>query len=218
MKRKGIIFDLDGTLIDSLDDIADACNRTLLAHGFPTHPADAYKHFIGDGLRNLIIRALPEDHRDDQTIAACSATYSADYGRHWDIKTHLYPGMADALSALAARGLRLNVLSNKPDEFTQACARRYLAPWSFSVIMGASDRFAHKPDPAAALEIARILKLPTGRILYVGDMPVDMITARNAGFLAIGATWGFRSGPELLAAGAHHVIDHPAALVPLAHL
>jgi phosphoglycolate phosphatase len=210
MQYQAVLFDLDGTLIDSLQDLADATNRTLLAHGFPTHPVDAYRYFVGDGARNLILRALPPEHqRDDALIARCLETYSKDYGSNWNVRTCLYPGIAEMLDGLAARGLTLTLLSNKPDLFTQACARKYLSKWDFRVIMGAKPPFAHKPDPAAALEITRRVGLPADHFLYLGDTATDMQTALNAGMYPLGASWGFRPRQELRDAGARAILEHP---------
>ena len=217
MRYQAIIFDLDGTLIDSLADIAAATNRTMSAHGFPTHPIEAYRNFIGDGVRKLIVRALPEPMRTDEAIVAkCLETYGRDYGSSWNVKTCLYPGMAGALSELSRMGLKLAVLSNKPDEFTQSCAAQFLAQWRFDLVMGASPRFPHKPDPSSALEIARRFELSPAEFLYVGDMPVDMQTARNAGMRAIGVSWGLRSREQLVEAGADRVIDSPGELATIA--
>lgn len=217
MKYRGIIFDLDGTLIDSLADIAAATNRTLTAHGFPVHPDSAYRQFIGDGVRKLIQRALPDSARTSEAvISACIESYNADYGAHWNVQTALYPGIAEALDQLKALGLKLAVLSNKPDPFTQSCAAEFLKRWQFDVVMGASTRYPHKPDPTAALAIAATLHLKPTEMMYLGDMPVDMQTARNAGMLAIGATWGLRTREELEQAGAQKIVDHPDQLLRIA--
>ncbi len=217
MSYGAVIFDLDGTLIDSLADIAAATNRTMVAHGYPTHPIDAYRNFIGDGARNLIKRALPASVRDDEaTVSACLETYSREYAAAWNVRTCLYPGISSLLTKLKQMGLKLAVLSNKPDEFTQSCASQFLADWRFDIVMGASPRFPHKPDPASALQIADAFALPPGRIIYVGDMPVDMSTARNAGMYAVGVAWGMRTRGQLIDAGADIVIDRPDELIAIA--
>lgn len=217
MRYKAIIFDLDGTLIDSLDDIASSVNRVLSACGFPAHAPLAYREFIGEGVGQLIRRALPPSAcADELLVARCLQQYAADYRTSWNIATRLYPGIPAALDDLSKAGLKLAILSNKPDEFTQACASLFLADWSFDVVMGASTRFPNKPDPASALEIARLLGLVPSEMLYLGDMPVDMHTARNSGMLAIGAAWGFRTRQQLLDSGANIVIDHPSELAAIA--
>lgn len=216
MQYQAVLFDLDGTLIDSLADIALATNRTMEMHGFPPHPIEAYKHMIGDGVRKLILRALPADKREETSIIdRCIAAYASDYGKNWNIHTQLYSGIAEMLDGLVARGMRLAVLSNKPDPFTQTCAQCYLSKWQFDVVMGAGTQFPNKPDPASALEIARRLKLSPQQFLYLGDMAVDMETACNAGMTFLGAAWGFRTAEELRAVGAKHVINYPPELLTL---
>ena len=215
MHHQAAIFDLDGTLLDSLEDIAQATNRTLQAQGFPTHPLTAYMQFIGDGMTKLILRALPPEHRTEPTISRCVEFYRQDYGANWNVHTRLYDGIADLLDGLLARRIQLAILSNKPDEFVQHCVRQYLSAWPFAVIMGASSDFPHKPDPSAALAIARRMQLPAAQILYLGDMEVDMATAHAAGMTAIGAGWGFRSREQLTAAGADFVIDSPHEMLQL---
>lgn len=214
MAYKGIIFDLDGTLIDSMADIAAATNRTMAKHGFAEHPVESFRHFIGDGVRKLILRALPESERsNEQVISSCLSCYADDYRTTWNVKTSLFPGIADAIEQLSAKGLKLAVLSNKPDEFTQACVLHYLKQWRFDTVMGASTRFPHKPDPTSAIHIARSWGIEPAEVVYVGDMQVDMQTARNAGMLAVGATWGLRTREELIKAGAQRTVDRPEELV-----
>lgn len=213
MPYQAVLFDLDGTLIDSLDDLAQATNRTLAQHGFPIHPTDAYKLFVGDGVRNLILRALPEAARSDQALVdRCLHTYAADYGTNWNAHTRLYPGIADMLDALVTRGIHLTLLSNKPHVFTQACASEFLAKWHFDIVMGAQASFPHKPDPSAALDIAHRLNIAPASFLYLGDTSTDMQTACNAGMFPVGVTWGFRSREELESSGARRIITHPLEL------
>lgn len=210
-----VLFDLDGTLLDTLADLGNAVNRTLEAHGLPTHPLDAYRNFVGDGVYKLIERALPADRRDPQTFESCLQTYRKDYARNWNVQTRPYPGIAELLDELIARRIRLAVLSNKPDEFTQVCVRQLLGRWRFDVVLGARDDIPPKPDPASALEIARRLELSPGQFIYLGDSGVDMQTARAAGMTCVGALWGFRTREELQAAGAQKLIRHPLELLEL---
>lgn len=216
MPLQAVLFDLDGTLIDSLLDLANATNRTLAKYGFPAHPVEAYKIFVGDGVRKLVTRALPAERRQDEALLGrCLQTYAEDYGSHWNVATHLYDGVAGLLDGLTARGIRLAVLSNKPEVFTLSCVRAYLAKWKFEVVLGAGGAFPHKPDPAAALEVARRMNLSPSEFLYLGDTATDMQTACNAGMVAVGATWGFRTRGELQTAGARYLIDRPAELLAL---
>jgi phosphoglycolate phosphatase len=210
-----VLFDLDGTLIDSLADIADAANRVLVSREFPPHPRDAYRGFIGEGVPTLFARALPEGAGTPERIAACAEGFRAEYADAWHAATRVYDGIPELLDAIVARGLKLAVLSNKPDAFTKDCVRHYLDRWPFAPVYGDRAGVARKPDPAGALAIAAELGCAPGAVLYVGDSSVDMTTARRAGMPAAGVSWGFRSADELREHGAGAVIDHPAELLPI---
>jgi len=212
---RAVIFDLDGTLLDTLDDIGDSVNRVLMERGFPAHPILRYREFIGEGVVRLIKCALPEPSRDPVTLQACVAAYQAEYARNWNVKTRPYAGVPDMLNAMVARGLKLAVLSNKPDPFTQQCVRELLPSWNFAVVIGASDAFPRKPDPAGALETARRLAVAPEECLYVGDSGVDMQTARAARMFAAGVLWGFRGGEELRREGAQALVREPLKLISL---
>jgi phosphoglycolate phosphatase len=215
MPFRATIFDLDGTLLDTLDDIANAANSVLAARGFPPHPNASYRRFIGDGVLKLIVRALPATHQDETTVEACVRAYVQEYERTWNALTNAYAGVPEMLDALVARGLKLAVLSNKPDRFTQRCVDELLAKWTFDVVLGASDQFPRKPDPASAIETAKRLGVPPADCLYVGDSGVDMQTARAAGMSAVGALWGFRGQEELLKDGAQLLIEQPSEVLAL---
>jgi phosphoglycolate phosphatase len=212
---QAVIFDLDGTLLDTLEDIGDAVNRVLSAGGFPGHPIDAYRFFVGDGVAMLITRALPEDQRDAETIRSCLDAYRADYDRHWKVKTRLYDGVGVMLNELAARGLKLAILSNKPHEFTQECVREFLSTWSFDAVIGQRDGVPLKPDPAGALAIAHTLGIPPAACLYLGDTAVDIKTAIAAGMMPVGVLWGFRPMEELRESGATILIQQPLEILGL---
>lgn len=206
-----IIFDLDGTLIDSLADIADATNNALSAFGMPVHPVDAYRQFVGNGVQVLLERAMPADHRGpppDRFIE----TFKHLYRRHLNVKTRPYAGIDDMLRRLADKGIKLAILSNKPDEFTKVCATRFFPGIAFSAVYGQRDGVPRKPDPRPALEIAAVAGESPERCVFVGDSAVDMATGRAAGMCCIGVSWGFREPGELVAAGADLIIDHPHEL------
>jgi phosphoglycolate phosphatase len=213
---QAILFDLDGTLIDSLEDLADAVNAMLVEHGFPTQPLALFPQFIGDGVGKLVERALPENARTPENIRACMADYQRHYGATWDQKTKPYPGMVDTLHGLRARGFKTAVLSNKPDHFTQLCCERFFPSGSFDKVLGARDHVPRKPDPMAALEIANFLGVPASACAYVGDSGLDMAMARNAGMLPVGALWGFRGEQELREHGALRLVARAADLLELA--
>ncbi|MDR0661687.1 MAG: HAD family hydrolase [Prevotellaceae bacterium] len=209
------IFDLDGTLVDSLADIGDAMNRVLAEAGYPTHSYDSYRFFVGNGIRNLVIQSLPESSRTDDIVEKCYSRMLADYGQNYINKTHLYSGISQLLDNLTAKNIKLAMLSNKADAITQKVYKELLSKWSFEVVMGASDSFPRKPDPSSALYITKTVGVTPNVACYVGDSNVDMETARAAGFIAIGATWGFRSKSELIEAGAMYTIDKPIELMAL---
>ncbi len=213
MKYRAVIFDLDGTLLDTLDDLADAANRVLADAGLPVHPRNAYRYFVGNGLPMLIRRILPQDRRGDEEVGRLSLAFREDYGQNWHVKTKLYAGVAAMLTGLRERGVVLAVLSNKPDDFTRICVRRFLGGWRFEVVLGQRSGVPKKPDPAGALEIAGLLDLPPAEILYLGDSDTDMKTARAAGMFPVGAAWGFRTAEELRASGAAELAGRPEELL-----
>ena len=208
-----IIFDLDGTLLDTLADIAHAANSVLLGQGYPTHPIDAYRHFVGEGVRILFRRALPETDRSDEVVEACALAFRDAYSRLWNVHTRLYTGVAELLATLTARQLKQAVLSNKPDLFTRCCVDEYFPQDAFQAVFGQRDGVPQKPDPAGAYEIAEQLSIPADRFLFLGDTAVDMQTARAAGMYPVGALWGFRPLEELQEGGAEVVIHQPTELL-----
>lgn len=216
MSRKtAIVFDLDGTLLDTLDDIAAAMNRVLAARGFATHPVARYKQLVGDGMEMLVRRALPAEVADEALIAEAMAAMRADYGAHWNVETRPYEGVPALLDALVARGLQLFVLSNKPEETTKLAVAELLASWSFLAVWGARKGMPKKPDPAALETLIAEHGLSREALLYVGDTNTDMRTAQAAQVFAVGVTWGFRDEAELRASGADHIIHRPEALLDL---
>ena len=217
MRYKAILFDLDGTLLDTLEDLATAANRALGTLGLPAHPTDAYRVFVGDGLRTLAERILPGEQRSAAQVDALVAAFEREYSRTWNERTAPYAGVPEMLDRLTGDGYRMSVLSNKPDAFTRLCVEQLLPHWTFAPLYGQRPGVPKKPDPAAALAIAVELGLDPAEVLYLGDTATDMHTARAAGMAAVGVLWGFRSADELHAAGARHLITHPGELAPLLH-
>lgn len=215
MRYQAVLFDLDGTLLDTLEDLAVAANRVLTRQGLPSHPVDAFRTFVGDGLLALVERILPEDLRTPAMIQESATAFEEEYARNWHEHSQPYPGIANLLDRLTTAGLRMSILSNKPDAFTRLCVQQLLPQWTFEPLLGQRPGVPKKPDPGAALEIARLLGLAPTDILYVGDSGVDMRTARSAGMDAAGVLWGFRDAGELRQAGAHHLIARPEELLPL---
>ena len=215
MSFKAVCFDLDGTLLNTLDDLADAMNRTLAAHDLPTHPVDAYRTFVGSGLHVLVCRAAPAATDDSQLAEALVDGMRAEYGKRWAEKTRPYEGVSEMLAAIQQRGLPMAVLSNKPHEFTELCVAELLPHWKFERIYGVREDVPPKPDPTGARRLCEELGFAASEFLYVGDSSIDMETAVAAGMYPLGVTWGFRSADELTASGAEQLIHHPAELLEL---
>lgn len=212
---EAVLFDLDGTLIDTLNDIGDAVNRVLSNKKFPTHAISAYRKFVGDGSRILIERALPKKYRKEKIIDDCYKEYIEDYTRNYNVKSKLYLGIPNLLDTLKAKGLNLGILSNKPDAITKSCAKTFLSKWDFDVVFGQRDSVPRKPDPQGALEVAKRLSIPPSHFLYLGDTAIDMKTAVSAGMFPVGVLWGFRPRKELKEGGARKIIDEPLDVLNL---
>ncbi len=212
MSFRGVIFDLDGTLADTLADIAACGNHALAAFDRPPLPRDRYRYLAGQGARYLVREALgaPDDDPRVERGLALFRAYQLEHGM--DL-TRPYPGVPELLDELVRRGVRLAVLSNKPHAATVAMIAARFARWPFDAVRGHREGEPLKPDPAGALAIARELGLSPSAWLFVGDTRVDMLTARAAGMRAIGALWGFRDAEELRAAGADALIAAPGELL-----
>jgi len=212
---KAVIFDLDGTLLDTLKDLALSMNRTLEALGLPQHPLDAYRYFVGEGATILVTRALPESMRSPEKIEEARELFFRDYARHWMDNTGPYPGIPELIEALAGRDLALGVLSNKPHDFTVACVERFLEPERFRAVWGERRGIPRKPDPAGALAMAEQLGASPEECIYVGDTAIDMKTATGAGMFPVGVLWGFRDEAELKDSGAKELISEADQLLDL---
>jgi phosphoglycolate phosphatase len=210
---EAIVFDLDGTLLNTLEDLADAMNRVLKERGFPTHADDSYRYFVGEGSLMLVKHALPEDRQESEVVRSCLEAFFVDYGKNWMVKTRPYDGVSAMLDALMEQGIRMAILSNKRDEIVKKTVSKLLSKWSFDAVVGQRDEVPAKPDPTAALAIAELLHLSPREFLYVGDSAVDMQTALGAGMFPVGVLWGFRSREELLKAGARALIGRPLDLL-----
>ena len=212
-KVRAVLFDLDGTLADSLADLATATNWALAQLGCPTHPVESYRYMVGDGARELCARALPADKQglQDEVLRRMRQHYD----RHCFDLTKLYAGIPELISALAERRHRLAVLSNKPDDFTKRMIAHYFQPSPFAVVRGQLPNVPLKPDPTAAQQIAQELGIPPAHWLYLGDTNTDMRTARAAGMHAVGVLWGFRARDELVESGAEHIVARPEDVLAL---
>jgi phosphoglycolate phosphatase len=213
---KGVIFDLDGTLLDSIEDITAASNRVYGPHGLGVFSIDEMKTLVGDGAEELIRRVFVSRGRpapDDATVASILADYRREYQACWRDHSRPFDGVPELLAELARRGVRTAVLSNKSDIYTERMTSALLPGHRFDIVRGARPGVPLKPDPAPALAIAAELGLTPAACAFVGDTNVDMQTARAAGMRAVGALWGFRTADELRANGADVLIAAPADLL-----
>ncbi|MBN1533263.1 MAG: HAD family hydrolase [Spirochaetes bacterium] len=215
MKFNAVIFDLDGTLLDTIGDIAGAANAVLESMGFQAHPVESYRRFLGDGIEVLARRALPESMDDPADVSRIASMIREEYGRRWSASTDHYPGIRSLIEELRGAGIRIAVLSNKPHDFTVLMVRHYFRDEPFNPVMGLRPGVPRKPDPAAALEIAGILGIEPTRCVFLGDSDNDMLTAVSAGMYAVGAGWGYRGERELLENGARTVLQSPGELMEL---
>lgn len=215
MNTELVIFDLDGTLLDTIGDLAVACNAMLALRGLPQHSYEEYCHFVGNGILRLVERALPEVLRTPENVAAARADFVKYYIDHIDCHTKPYAGIPELLAELTRRGVRMAVASNKFQEGTSKLIARFFPGVEFVAVFGQRPDVPLKPDPAVVDEILARARTPKERVLYVGDSGVDMQTARAAGVRSAGVTWGFRDREELQAAGACYLVDRPEQLIAL---
>ena len=208
-----VLFDLDGTLLDTLADIAGAGNHVLTTFGLPPRPVADYRHLAGQGARWLMEQALGASHQDriDEGVALLKA-WQLEHGLD---HTRPYEGIPELLDALSARALPMAILSNKPHPATLIAVRERLGRWRFAAVQGAQDNLPLKPDPTVALAIAAKLSIDPARVLYIGDTRADMETAHRASMYPVGALWGFRDENELRDAGAKVLVEHPAEVILL---
>lgn len=207
--KQAVIFDLDGTLINSLPDIASAMNKALAQLGLPAHPQEAYKLFTGDGAKNLTLRALggKTEHFDP-----VYSFYTQEYGRNSRVNTAPYPGVVDMLKQLEAAGMQLCVLSNKGDADVQQVVAHYFPDIHFAHVQGVREGGPVKPDARGPLEVAQAIGLHPDAFWYVGDTATDMRCAKNAGMESVAVTWGFQTREMIEEAGADHWADSSQAL------
>ena len=206
-----VIFDLDGTLLNTLEDLADAGNWVCRRNGWPEHSLEEFRAMVGHGLSNLVERFSPEGCRSPLMLVNTLAQFSEYYGQHNMDKTAPYTGMTDLVAELGRRGLKLAVYSNKADDFSRQIVEHYF-PGAFALVRGKVRGVPVKPDPTGVRQLLVELEADPARTLFVGDSSVDMETAHNAGLTACGVTWGFRSRESLVAAGADFLADTPEQL------
>ena len=213
MKYKLVLFDLDGTVLDTLEDLTDATNAAMAMHGYPTHSIDAVRSFVGNGIGSLIRCAVPSG-MDEAKIHTVLGDFKKYYGAHCADKTRPYAGVLEMLAALRAAGIRTAVVSNKADFAVKELAERYFKG-SFDMAIGEREGIARKPAPDSVFEVMRAMDVTPSECVYIGDSDVDVLTAKNAGIDGIFVTWGFRSEACLREAGAKTIVSTPAAITAL---
>ena len=216
VKTKAALFDLDGTLVDSLQDIATSMNEVLKARGFPQYPVDAYRLFVGDGMNTLVRRVLPPD------VDSCSELISDmvremkdSYALHWREHAFPYAGIREMLKAINAAGIRVGILSNKPDDFVREMVEFVFPEIKFTTVRGVQVGGPIKPSPEGACAVLQDWGLAPEEVLYVGDTNTDMLTGKNTGMFTVGVTWGFRDREELESSGADQVVETPSEILAL---
>ena len=212
-----IIFDLDGTLINTIDDLGQACNHALSACGYPTHKIEDYPRLVGNGINKLIERALPQEHRNEETVMQLRAFFVPYYDEHNCDLTHPYDGIPELLAALKAAGNTLAVASNKYQAATEKIVAQFF-PDMFDVVLGERENVARKPDPQIVYDIVEAMRrlgneVTDKEILYIGDSLVDAETAKAAKLPFVACTWGFCTREQLLTAQANHMVDHPLEIL-----
>ena len=213
MNYEAAIFDLDGTLVNSLDDLANSANDTLHAYGFPVHEVEAYRYFVGNGSRKLIERILPEKPATDMAfVEQFMSEYKDCYARNLLQKTKPYDGIMEMLEELRRRGIPMAVCTNKHQSAAEMIVKTLFPHGIFQEIIGDQEGLPRKPDPQKVLRIMRDFGVTGEQTAYFGDTDVDMDTARNAGAFAVGVLWGFRAREELVAHGADILLTHPMEL------
>ena len=219
MPLRSATFDLDGTLLDSLRDVAESMNQALSESGYPQHPVEAYKGFVGNGLTELTAKVLPEKNRSEKEVYALAEKFWYKYDESWFLHTKPYPGILYLVQLCVARKIKVAILSNKVHYFTKKMIRHFFrgvminhGKNPFGIYSGEQPDMPLKPDPTRALDLADRLKVKPEYIALLGDTPLDVQTAKNAGMISIGAAWGFSSRKELEEAGADLVFDLPTDL------
>lgn len=215
MIYKAAIFDMDGTLVNTLEDIADSVNEMLAIYNLPQRTLEEVRKFVGNGARKLIERALPAEKSDADFVNKVLYTYDGCYKKHLLNKSKPYEGIMDFLAALQAKKIPLGICTNKQNFAAQIIAEKILSPIKFEKVFGDEKGKPRKPDPTRALEIAKSFSVEPAEVAYFGDTAVDMNTANNAGFLPVGVTWGFRPESELQESGAKIIVHKPDEILRL---
>ncbi len=215
LKFKAVIFDLDGTLLDTIEDISDSMNLVLEKRGFKTHTIEFYKSAVGAGTEKLVVDSLPESARDEETIKECLKELKENYSRMWANKTKPYPGIEELLKDLNLKRIPLSILSNKDDRFTKEIVKHFFPDVKFEFVFGSREGIPKKPSPEVPLYIAEKTSISPKEYIFVGDSAFDMLTAKNAGMFPVGVSWGFKPVESLIKSGAEIIINSPPEILKL---
>ncbi len=205
---KAVLFDLDGTLVNSLEDLAVSTNYALKKYGFPTYETEKYKYFVGDGLLKLVERVLPEDARNEENVNKLYQAFWNYYSEHYVVNTVAYDGIIELIAKLKQKGFMLAVISNKPHEMAINVVSELLGD-NFDVVYGKQEGYPTKPNPALTLKVMNDICVTPDECVFVGDSGMDAANAVNAGCIGIGVLWGFRTEDELLSCGANYIVNKP---------
>lgn len=211
---KAVLFDLDGTLVNSLGDLCDATNTALVKNGFPARKIEEFNYFVGDGIPAMLRRALPDGADDEDTLMRMKESFFEYYSQHYADKTTCYDGMQKTITALKTQGIAVAVLSNKAQNMAESVTKKLYGE-DFNIIQGMCDRFPAKPDPQSALSVMERLSVSPQECAIVGDSGMDVATAVNCGAMPVGVLWGFRAKEELLENGAVYLLSKPTELLDL---
>ncbi|MCC8130682.1 MAG: HAD-IA family hydrolase [Oscillospiraceae bacterium] len=213
-KIKSLIFDLDGTLVDTADDLGDSVSAALMELGLPTHTIKEYISFVGNGTLMLVKRSLPEELREDEALLNKAHDLFCDhYSKHYLDKSRVYDGIPEVVKALKASGLKLYVLTNKPYQFASEIISQCFPEGTFELVGGSGQGFPRKPDPSYENHLIELSGSDKSETLHIGDSATDIETAHNAGIKCIACTWGFRSRESLIAAGGDFIVDRPEEIL-----
>lgn len=215
MSLRAIIFDLDGTLLDTIKDLAFSVNAVLTEKGLKGHPVDAYRYFVGDGIDALVKRAFPPGMTGEENIEDLVNAVKTEYSRRWSVHTVPYQGVPELLELLEKEKIPKAIFSNKIHEYAVLTVEKMLPGWQFVKVLGIGPDMPRKPNPQGALQIAKEMNLEPDRIVYLGDTNTDMQTALAGGFYPAGALWGFRPAEELREAGARFLAKTPLEVAKL---
>ncbi|MDR2979529.1 MAG: HAD family hydrolase [Bacteroidales bacterium] len=210
---KLVIFDMDGTILDTLQDLADCTNHLLRNHDYPEHPLDAYRYFVGNGIKTLIERAIPQTERTSEKVETLYQEFLPYYELHKEDKTRTYPGILELFHDFRQRGVMVAIASNKVQSAMEPLVERYFPGIDFAAVLGYREGVPPKPHPAIVEEILKITGVEKSEVLYVGDTAVDMETAAGANVCKVGVLWGFRNRQELETAGADFMVKEPKEIL-----